>query len=146
MLINSLFLASLCTWRDGSTENGISITCWKVLLAILVIWLSVLTQLIITCPTNWFFNFFFLPATEAQHVFWPSDYPMQQRLQFFWNHKSLEPSLQKPFYLFQEFVSNWFGSLKDGVKIVLWVNKVNNCSCRNVGQTVSLVDFLLKVD
>ena len=49
--INSLLRVSLCTWRASPAVNGVSVTWRKVLLLILVICLSFLTELIMTYPT-----------------------------------------------------------------------------------------------
>ena len=140
--INSLLRVSLCTWKANPTVNGVSITRRKVLLLILVICLSVLTELIMTYPTM---SISFSISSFLTQVFWCSDYSVQKRLQSLWNRKSLECFPKKSFVSFQD-LGSYFGSLKDGVEIVWWVIEAINCGFANVGQIVSLVNSLQKFD
>ena len=106
-----LVLVSLCTWRTSPAVNGVSIIWGKVLLLIFNKLSFSFDRADNHLSNNviWFFNFFSIPIIEAQCLFLPSGYLMQQRLQF--------------------------GSLKDGVEIVWWVIKAINRGCINVGQT-----------
>ena len=73
MLINSLLPASLCTWRNSLTVTSVSITWQKILLLILVICVSVLTEMIITYLTMSidFSIFSFFPQLKSSMCFGP---------------------------------------------------------------------------